>query len=459
MPTILKMEWLHTLLEEGEIYAVGGSVRDAILGRPSEDLDILAVGIEPRHLYDLLVSMGKVHQVGKRFGVFVFVPHGSTVSYEIALPRKETSTGSGHRDFEVQVDANLPVEVDLKRRDFTINAMARSFRDGLLIDPCGGVKDIKNKSIRQVFDNTFEEDPLRMFRACRFAAQLDFQIDPVTFQGMKEHAGLGNTVSAERIFAELEKLLKAKQPSLGFRPMQRAGLMKFWLPELELTSGVAQPEMYHKHDVFNHIMACVDATDLAPLSVRWAALFHDLGKPDKAASHKDDGRPTFYGHEKISQEKAKTIFNRLRAPLELAEKVSIICREHMFTPGKDLSDKALRRLIKRVGEHNVEELILLRRADIIGSGMENDLAEWDELFNRIQQELKGGTFSRENLALDGHDLINEFKVNPGPRMGEILDQLLEKVLDDPGLNNKEQLSELVKEIINESPPIQFPQNI
>jgi tRNA nucleotidyltransferase (CCA-adding enzyme) len=441
------MTWLEKILEIGEAYAVGGSVRDEMLGRDNNDLDILVCGVEADRLQEILESEGKVHLVGKNFGVFVFKPSDDEASIEIALPRREKSTGLGHKEFDVQVDPDIPVEEDLKRRDFTINAMARSLRDQGLVDPYGGQEDLSNKVLKQVFDETFKEDPLRMLRACQFVARLDFTVEAKTFEGMKEHASLVNTVSAERVFHELEKLLKAKKPSLGFQLMQQTGLLKEILPELEATVGVEQPKQFHIHPVFEHILAVIDAAEDEPKSLRWAALCHDLGKPPSLAPHPKNGRPTFFGHEKISQEYVNDIFERLKAPDHLRAKVAALVREHMFLPAEELSDKALRRLIQRVGRENIIELIYLRRADKIGGGVNVDLEAWKGLLERCHFELEGGAFSRSDLEISGKDLMQAFDLKPGPGLGQILDQLLEEVIQDPALNQREGLLKIAEGLL------------
>jgi len=442
------MTWIKKILEKGEAYAVGGSVRDELMGVPVNDLDILVCHISSQDLEKILENEGQLHLVGKNFGVYVFKPHGQKKSYEIALPRKEKSTGIGHKDFDVQVDHNIPIEDDLRRRDFTINAIAKNLRDDSLIDPWGGQQDIKNRVLRQVFDETFKEDPLRMLRACQFVSRLDLEVEDNTFKGMCQYASSVNTVSAERIFHELEKLLKSKKPSLGFHLMHATGLLKEILPELQNTVGVKQPTKYHAYPVFEHILAVVDAAAAEPLSVRWAALCHDLGKPPSLAPHPKDGRPTFFGHEKISRDMAKSILERLKAPEALKKKVALLCQEHMFLPANELSDKALRRLIHRTGKDNIIELIYLRRADKIGNGVDVNLDDWEKLLERVYAELQGGSFSIKDLNLNGKDLINKLQLKQGPQLGKTLDHLLNHVLENPELNKKDILLQLAKEFMS-----------
>ncbi|MGE4158206.1 MAG: CCA tRNA nucleotidyltransferase [Planctomycetota bacterium] len=439
--------WIDDILQEGELYAVGGSVRDALMGRPSADQDYLVSGIEPARLEALLASRGKVHLVGKHFGIFVFKPEGSETHFDVALPRREQSTGPGHKDFEVQVDAGLPVEEDLRRRDFTINAMARRVRDGALVDPWGGQADLVNKLIRQVFPDTFREDPLRLLRACQFAARFGFKVEAATLEGMKRDAALVSHVSPERVLAEIMKLLKADKPSVGFNLMRDTGLLREVLPELQACVGVPQPPQFHAHPVYEHIMAVLDATDPANIPVRWAALCHDLGKPPTRGVHPKDGRITFFGHQEISEELARKLLLRLRAPNELIEKVGILCREHMFNSEDKLSDKALRRLIARVGVEHIEDLIAVRRADNIGGGMNRGGDEWEKLQVRVRETLTGGgAFTKKDLKINGADLMKEMGIRQGPDLGRLIDRLFEAVLEDPSINEREKLLQLAKKL-------------
>lgn len=439
----LTSKWMQALLERGEVYAVGGSVRDDLLKRPYQDLDLLVSGIDAKTLDKVLNQYGRVQLVGKHFGVFIYTPHQSQQSFEIALPRTETSTGNNHKAFDISVDHTLPIEVDLKRRDFTINAMARRLRDGVLVDPWQGQEDLNKQIIRQVFDKTFSEDPLRMLRACQFSARLNFEIEPTTLQGITENAALVETVSTERIFQELVKLLSADKPSVGFNFMQQTGLLAQIMPELEATVGVQQPEKYHIHNVFEHTLAVIDAVDVQNTSIRWAALCHDLGKPNAIGKHKDDGRITFYGHEKHSETLCEQLLSRLKAPEALKQKVTILCRQHMFPPADQISDKALRRLIHRTGTNHILDLILLRRADLIGGGKTPDLAPWQVLYERTQQALEQGTFTRDQLALKGQDLLKLPNISPGPIIGELMDFMLDRVLEEPSLNTRAQLLDMV----------------
>ncbi len=250
------------------------------------------------------------------------------------------------------------------------------------------------------------------------------------------------SVSSERIAEELNKLLElAPEPSEGFRIMQTTGILKEILPELEACTGVDQPGGYHKYDVFEHTLHVIDATRPS-LRLRWAALFHDITKP----KHKrvvEDGA-TFYGHEVSAAKVAQSVLGRLKYPNDLIKDVCVLAERHMFTT--DVTDKGLRRLVKRVGVDLIFDLLDLRRADVVGQGMGGTTDDVDRFEADIKAELKKKPpFGLSDLAIDGSDIMRMFEIPPGPTVGEVLDYLMERVLDDPQLNTKEQLEEIATE--------------
>lgn len=436
------------ILRRGKIYEVGGAVRDKLLKRPveAEDRDYLVCGIPYNELSRILRLHGRVDLVGRSFGVIKFTEFKKDKKYifDIALPRKEFSTGMGHRDFEVSFDPDLKVEDDLARRDFTINAMARSLDSEELIDPLNGKIDLDKRLIRMVSRQAFLEDPLRMLRAIQFAARLNFDIESETLTAIKDNAHLINSVSAERIAEELNKLLaRAEKPSRGFRLMQQTGLLKEILPELENTVGVDQPGGYHKYDVFEHTLHTIDA---APrnLQLRLAALFHDITKPQ--SKRLVEGGATFYSHEKSGAKVAGKVMKRLRYSTELTRNVKTLVDRHMFTTG--VTDKGMRRLIRRVGPDLIFGLLDLRRADVEAQGMGGTTEDVDEFERNIRDELeRKPPFGIKDLAVNGHDIMETFGLEPSPVVGKVLNYLLEKVLDDPGDNDRRTLMELARSYI------------
>lgn len=432
---------IKAILEKGKIYEVGGAVRDRYISPilPDKDKDYLVTGIPLDELCSLLSKFGKVDLVGKSFGVIKFRPRkeldGECV-FDIALPRKEYSTGPGHKDFKVEYDHNLMVEDDLLRRDFTINAMAEDLSTGKLVDPLDGRKDIKRRLIRITNPNSFQDDPLRMLRGVQFAARFEFELEENTLFSLRKNADLISTISPERIQEELNKLLlKAKYPSVGFRLMQQVGLLEKILPELSAGAGVNQPGGYHAYDVFEHSILTVDHAP-RDLVIRLAALFHDISKPETKVPTQEGA--TFYGHDKRGARVAQKVLQRLRYSNQMIEKVTLLVDKHMFTTG--VTDKGVRRLIRKVGEELVFSLLDLRRADVAAQGKEGSTRDVDELEERIRLELdKKPPFGLKDLAVNGNDIMDAFKIPPSPVVGQVLNYLMELVLDDPELNQKEKL--------------------
>ncbi|MFQ6003665.1 MAG: CCA tRNA nucleotidyltransferase [Candidatus Zixiibacteriota bacterium] len=430
---------IEEILKRGRIYEVGGALRDKYISPilPDKDKDYLVTGIPMKDICILLKKFGKVDLVGKSFGVIKFLPHkkynGENV-FDIALPRKEYSTGPAHKDFKVEFDHNLGVEDDLSRRDFTINAMAEDLSTKKLVDPLGGKKDIRKRLIRITNPNSFEDDPLRMLRAVQFAARFEFDLEEKTFESLCENVDLISYVSPERIQEELNKLLlKAKYSSTGFRLMRSTGLLKRIFPELEAGVGVDQPGGYHAYDVFEHSIQTVDCAP-RELVIRLGALFHDVSKPECRELTKDGS--TFYGHDKKGAKVTKRILERLRYSNEIIEKVTLLVDKHMFTTG--VTDKGVRRLIRKMGEELVFSLLDLRRADVVAQGKKGDTRDVDELEEKIRLEIeRKPPFGLKDLEVNGNDIMNKLNLSPSPLIGQILNHLLEMVLDDPDLNKKE----------------------
>ncbi len=441
----LSEEAIGDILRKGRIYEVGGAVRDRFLKltQKVKDRDYLVTGIPYDELTHILRNHGRVGLVGRSFGVIKFTQYKREKqhTFDITLPRREHSTGAGHTDFEVDFDPDLKVEEDLVRRDFTVNAMAFDLDSEMLIDPLGGQLDLEKRQLRMTSPTSFEEDPLRMLRAVQFAARFNFMIEPETFRALQMHAPLINSVSEERIAEELNKLLtRSEAPSEGFRIMLSAGLLKEILPELEACVGVDQPGGYHKYDVFEHTMHCLDAC--APdLKLRLAALFHDINKPQ--AKRVTETGATFYGHEVTGARTGVKVMSRLRYPKDLTKEVNTLVERHMFTT--EVSDKGMRRLIKRVGVDLIFKLLDLRRADVVGQGMGGITEDVDEFEANIRAELdRQPPLKHSDLALNGRDIMKMFGISPSPLVGQVLNHLLEHVLDHPEDNIREKLEVLAK---------------
>ena len=333
---------------------------------------------------------------------------------------------------------------DLKRRDFTINSMAYDLVTGEWLDPHDGKKDIKLKTIRAIGLplERFQEDALRIMRGCRFAAQLEFNIEAETLSGMTEKASNLAAVSAERIRDELEKILKAEKPSIAFHIMSETGVLDAVLPELAACRGIEQ-KGFHSFDVFEHSLYSCDGAPAANPEVRLAALLHDIGKP-AALDHDELGIPTFYNHEKISVEISRKIIQRFKFPKAFEAHVLLLIEHHMFNYQPEWTDSAVRRFIAKTGLVNLDNLFMLRRADQFGmAGIRIDSQNLKELQTRVEAVLEADhAFTIRDLNINGNTLNIKAGIPKGPVMGIILEFLLETVLDDPSQNREDLLLKL-----------------
>jgi putative nucleotidyltransferase with HDIG domain len=421
-------------------YVVGGSVRDALLGRPARDWD-LATDARPDRL--LAVFPGAVYE--NQFGT-VAVREGGAV-HEVTTFRTDHEYADFRRPHHVEFGDD--VQLDLARRDFTVNAIAWGRAAGedasALVDPFGGVPDLRRRLLRTVGDPEarFGEDALRMVRAVRLAAVLDFSIEGKTLDAMRALASLAAHVSGERVLAELEKLLAAPRPSVGLRLMADTGLLDVVFPELAAQRGVPQNKI-EGEDLLDHTLGSVDAAPADRPVVRLAALVHDLGKPSTI----DDG--PFRGHEVVGAKMAERLLDRLHAPRVATDRVVRLVRNHMFTYEPSWGEAGVRRFMQRVGIDAVDDLFELRRADNVGSGLAADADGLDELRARVQAEIAGSVvLDRSRLAVRGDDLMAELGVPQGPRLGRILDELLERVIADPRLNDRATLLLLAESMLGD----------
>lgn len=436
-----------------EVYEIGGPVRDELMGRPVKDHDYLVRHLAVKQIQMVLEPYGIVTLIGRSFGIVKFTPHGErTATVDIALPRKEISTGEGHRDFDIDFDPELGVKDDLGRRDFTINAMARDLSSGDIIDPHGGRKDLDKRILRQVFPNAFKEDPLRLLRAVQFAARLGFSIEEKTWEAMREHAPLITTVSKERVAEELGKLMTADKPSHGFRLMRDAGLLTHILPELDALRNIGQDKQPGE-DVFDHTMRVLDAarSDTAikyagNMDLLFAALLHDIGKAKTKRYHEPSGRVVFFGHQIASKRMARQWMERTKIAT-LGVNLDTVCKLiefHMFETKAYFTNKAIRRFVAKVSPELIFLLVDLRLADNRGGKHPHGIKGVQKLSKRIKAEMdRKPPFGPKDLAVSGHDLM-KLGIPEGPQIGQTLGSLVQLVLDTPELNTKEQLLALAK---------------
>jgi putative nucleotidyltransferase with HDIG domain len=432
-------------------YVVGGSLRDALVGRNPADWD-LATDARPPEIVELFP--GAVYE--NRFGT-VAVRREDEV-FEITTFRVEHDYADHRRPHRVEFGDDL--SQDLSRRDFTVNAMAwggpalaAAPADGArlgpsgLVDPFDGLGDLAAGRLRAVGDPSlrFHEDALRMLRAVRLAATHDLSIDPASRAAIAEHAGLAEHLSGERVGAELSRLLQAPRPSVGLRLAADTGLLAVVVPELAAQRGVPQNKVPGE-DLWDHTLRTVDAAPRDRPIVRLAALLHDVGKPATLA----DGH--FHHHDAVGARQAEEILRRLRVAGETVEQVSELVRLHMFTVDPGATEAAIRRFIQRVGRGRVDALFALRRADDIGSGRDPDDPATAVYRARVDAQLAARPpLDRHALAIDGDDLMSALALEPGPRLGRMLDALLERVIEDPAVNDRGTLLLLAQGMLADMP--------
>jgi tRNA nucleotidyltransferase (CCA-adding enzyme) len=458
-----------------DAYLVGGAVRDELLDLDSKDADFLVPGVDTEGLRAALAAHGRVEDlvVADRLVGIRLHPRDRSIrgltpaGIEFAPPRKEVSTGPGRHDFEIVADPALSVEDDMRRRDFTVNAMARRLETGELVDPLGGREDLAKRRLRTVSPQSFREDPLRLVRALRFVSQLGFEPDAELLAQMREEAPAVKLVSGERIggglaadgMGELSRLLLGTEPARALRLARDTGVLVELLPEFGPAIGFDQESRYHDLTVDEHTFAVVqEAADQGySLPVRLAALFHDLGKP-AAAWRGGDGRLHYYakpgiserGHDRIGADLAAGALLRLRYPNALRGRVVKIVRRHMFQPGKGDARRA-RRFLRRNGDELAFDLIDHKHADLLGKrGTDGEPPPLDEIerlmrFRGVVQQELSSPHRLRDLAVDGNDLI-AIGFSPGPQLGRVLDELLDAVVDDPALNTRDQLLARAREL-------------
>ncbi|OGM29521.1 hypothetical protein A2630_00825 [Candidatus Woesebacteria bacterium RIFCSPHIGHO2_01_FULL_44_10] len=423
-----------------EIYIVGGAVRDLLMGKSVIDWDF-ATNATPDESQKVL-GKDSYHQgfgtVGLPTQTEGFKP------FEITTYRIEFGYSDKRRPDKVAWGKTL--EEDLKRRDFTINAMGLT--KVKIIDPHGGQKDLEKKLIRAVGgpQERFAEDTLRMMRAVRLAAELNFKIEKKTLDAIKANSTLINKIARERIRDELIKILASPNPHEGVLHLRETGLLIEILPELEKAFGVEQksPQRHHIYDVGTHCLLSLKHCQSTDPIVRFATLIHDIGKP-QTYKKMPNGVITFYNHEVVGTRIAKRIAERLRFSNEQARKLIKLVRWHQFSVGETQTDKALRRFITRVGVENVEDMLELRRADRLGSGARETSWRTEEFKKRLI-EVQKQPFTIHDLKITGNDVMKVLGIKPGPKIGEILEKLFAEVVDQKLPNDKKAQLTRLKEL-------------
>jgi len=429
-----------------EAYLVGGCVRDLLIGREPKDWDI-TTGATPEKIQSLFEDTFYENDYGT-VGVVTTSEDPRLKVIEVTPYRTEGKYSNARHPDEVQFSDSL--SDDLKRRDFTINAIAYDAARAALVDEHGGREDLEAKRVKTVGNphERFEEDALRMLRAVRIAAELDFVIDTQTAEGISAQSAQLAKISRERVRDELIRILLCPRPMQALYVAQKLGILKYVIPELEEGIGCAQNQA-HSFDVFEHLMRSLQhAADKDwPLDVRLAAMLHDVGKPATRVWSDEKKDWTFHGHDVISARMTKKILNDLRFSKETIGKVATLVRTHMFFSDPEVVTlSAVRRVIARVGKENINDLLNLRVCDRIGTGRPKAHPFRLRKYMSMVDEAMRDPVSVGMLKIDGTKLI-ELGEKPGPRIGWILHALLEEVLDEPAKNTEEYLEKRVAELM------------
>ena len=431
---------IETFYNNGyEAYMVGGCIRDSLLSKKPKDYDIATSA--PPSITESLFE--KTIPTGIKHGTITVLINNEP--FEVTTYRTEGTYKDNRHPEEVSFVKDI--KDDLSRRDFTINAFAYNDKKGLK-DYFNGIEDLKNKIIRTVGDSNtrFNEDALRMLRAIRFSSQLGFSIEEKTLNAIIRNKSLIKNISLERIRDELSKILLSDNPKKGFLLLKECGILDIIIPELTPSIDFNQRNKYHHEDVFNHSLSVLENTP-KDLTLRLAALFHDIGKPECFfLDEKGNGR--FFGHNNVSSDITKKILKRLRFDNKTIKNVSLLIKEHMNVLDNP-SDAAIKRLINRVSLENINLLLSLQEADIksLKDSIDplNKLNIMKDKANKIINSKE--PLSVKDLSIDGSDLINNLSIKPGKIIGDTLNHLFKLVLENPKLNNKEYLLIEAKEYI------------
>ncbi len=442
--------------EGGKAYLVGGIVRDEILGLDSKDVDFEIFGLPGEKVNEILKRFGNVKEVGQHFGVLTLQELG----WDVALPRREKKTGEGHKGFDVTPDPTMTVEEAARRRDLTINALSKDVMTGEIIDPLGGVADLKAGILRAADPQTFSDDPLRALRAAQFAARFDFEVEPQTLalvaaQPLEQLPG-------ERVFTEFTKmLLKGKKPSKGIETLRQANLLRYF-PEIEALQGVLQDKDHHPEgDVYIHTNMVLDEAarqrtgDPAfDMPLMFGALCHDFGKPE-FTQDLGEGKVKSSGHEEGGEAPARAFMDRMRAPKELTNQVASLVSNHLrpILMPERAKGGGYRRLARILDAADVsfELLVAVSKADTLGratdKSMRRDTALQDKFMQEANEYVLKAAQGQKSLddTVKGRDLIQR-GFEPGPEMGKFL-KLTRHIEDETGLKDPNRIIELAKKFV------------
>lgn len=434
-----------------EAFLVGGCTRDILLGKTPKDWDI-TTNATPEQIIPLFPKTFYENSYGT-----VGVVNENTADEKLKIvevtPYRLESSYSDHRHPD-EVKFSKSIDDDLKRRDFTINAIAVSLSNGSIkdvVDLFGGLKDIKDKTIRAVgnANDRFTEDALRMMRAVRLATEIGFDIENDTKKAILSQSILLKEISIERIRDEFVRILMSNSPKSGIEMLCDLKLLENIVPELLKARGVGQNQA-HTYDVWEHLLRTLQhsADKEWPLDIRLSALLHDISKPETKRFSQETNQITFYGHEVVGSRVTKKILERMKFPVKTIEKVVKMVRWHMFfSDTETITLSAVRRMIANVGRENIWDLMNIRICDRVGTGRPKENPYRLRKYKSMVEEAMVDPVSVGMLKIDGKRIMDVTHVTPGPKIGSILNALLEEVLEDPKLNNEEYLENRSSELL------------
>lgn len=430
-----------------EGFLIGGCVRDLLRGKEPKDWDV-TTNATPEQIQQVFPDSFYENDFGT-VGVKVETDDPRMQVIEVTPYRMESTYSDNRRPDEVVFSKRI--EEDLERRDFTMNAIGYNPLNKRIVDLHGGQEDIEKKLIKTVGDpdERFAEDALRMMRAIRLSTELDFTIESDTFNSISKNADLIQKISKERVRDEFSKIIMSDSPMIGMVMLEKVGILSHILPVFLETMGVDQNKEAHKYDVWEHLLRSLQhaADKHYPLEVRLAALFHDISKPETKRVDKK-GNTSFYGHEVVGARVTRETLRSLKFSKDIIDTVTSLVRWHMFFADPDkITLSAVRRIITKVGEGQIENLMNLRICDRIGTGRPKEEPYRFRKYKSMIDEASRDPLSVAMLEVSGETLMKELEIKPGPKIGHILHALLEEVLDDPNKNKKDILLERAGELI------------
>lgn len=437
----------------GEVYVVGGAVRDVLLQKKPKDLDLVA-RVDEETIKSVLGNFpnATLNKTGKQFPVYRFSYLGEEV--EIALPRTEVKVGEGSKDWDIKTDPSIRIERDLERRDFTANAVAVNATTGEVVDPFGGIEDVERGLLKVINENSFKDDPSRTLRALTAISKHGLQPDEKTKEQMRKYSPYLANIAPEIVGMELDKILEGSHPHEAISMGHQTGVLEYFLPELHIAFGFDQQNPNHEYDLGKHLMEVVKnmSRRSSDTDLRLAALFHDIGKPnsmwvdEKGIGHfykNDLGQGN--DHESIGAQMAQDILTRLRYPANRIARIKQLIQNHMFPIFN--SAKGARKFLNQAGSFDTaHELLDLKESDHLGKGKDNATREMVDLMRELvnSEFEQQNAFTPKDLAMNGNDVMELLGIDSGPQVGEILKSLMDIVVDNPQMNTKDNLSAFVR---------------